>query len=100
MNLNLILKEAMENSVIWEVRNIKKAIICENGGVMTLRTEGVNIPEMFKYNHMLDLKKLYCNDVYEIMKHYGIEFATEVIKKVSNSGISIFILALGRLLGI
>lgn len=37
---------------------------------------------MFKYNNLLDLNKLYSNDVHCIAQTYGIEAASRVIVKV------------------
>lgn len=36
---------------------------------------------MFKYNELLDLNKLYSNDIHKIAEMYGIEAATRVIIK-------------------
>lgn len=36
---------------------------------------------MFKYNELLDLNKLYSNDIHKIAETYGIEAATRVIVK-------------------
>lgn len=38
---------------------------------------------MFKYQGLLDLNKLYCNDIHMVANTYGIEAATKVIVKVS-----------------
>lgn len=37
---------------------------------------------MFKYNTLLDLGQLYCNDIHKIAETYGIEAASKVIVKV------------------
>lgn len=34
---------------------------------------------MFKYDNILNLNKLYCNDIYNISQTYGIEAANRVI---------------------
>lgn len=38
--------------------------------------------EMFKYNKLLDLNRLYSNDIHKIAEMYGIEAARRVIVKV------------------
>lgn len=38
---------------------------------------------MFKYNDLLDLNKLYANDIHKIAATYGIEAAQKVIVKVT-----------------
>lgn len=37
---------------------------------------------MFKYNKLLDLNKLYSNDIHKVAETYGIEAAAKVIVKV------------------
>lgn len=37
---------------------------------------------MFKYNEVLDLQNLHCNDIHKIADTYGIEAASKVIVKV------------------
>lgn len=40
---------------------------------------------MFKYNEILDLQKLRCNDIHKVAETYGIEAASKVIVKVKFS---------------
>ncbi|XP_044762771.1 DNA-directed RNA polymerase I subunit RPA1 [Coccinella septempunctata] len=80
-DLTSVLKEVAGKSVIWEVPNIKKSITCMKDGVMTLRTDGINIPEMSKYDHILDLKKLYCNDIHKMIEHCGLGAGMDAIVK-------------------
>ena len=37
---------------------------------------------MFKYDHLLDLRRIYSNDIHSIAQTYGIEVAGRVIVKV------------------
>ena len=46
-----------------------------------LKTEGINILEMFKHHRLLDLNKLYTNDIHKMSSTYGIEAAQRVIVK-------------------
>lgn len=39
---------------------------------------------MFKYHDLLDVNKLYSNDIHKIANTYGIEAARKVIVKVRN----------------
>lgn len=50
-----------------------------------LKTDGINIYAMTKYSKILDLNRLYSNDIYAISQTYGIEAASRVIvKEVQN----------------
>lgn len=82
VDLTAILKETAEKSVICETPHIKRAITyLKDDKILTLRTDGINIQEMFKHNDLLDLNKLYSNDIHKIAETYGIEAASKVIVK-------------------
>ncbi|KAF5293076.1 hypothetical protein FQR65_LT11068 [Abscondita terminalis] len=81
MDLSGILREVANKSVIFETPNIKRAITYVKDDRLTLRTDGINIIEMFKYHQLLDLNKLYSNDIHQFAETYGVEAATKVIVK-------------------
>lgn len=85
VDLSQALRETATKSVIHEVKNIKRAITNKEKDVLYLKTEGINILQMFKYSHLLDLNKLYSNDIHAIANTYGIEAANKVIiKEIQN----------------
>ncbi|KYQ51825.1 DNA-directed RNA polymerase I subunit RPA1 [Trachymyrmex zeteki] len=80
LDLPTIIKNAANKTVLWETKCIKKAFTFQNSkGETILKTDGLNIVEMFKYDNILDLNKLYSNDIYNISQTYGIEAANRVI---------------------
>ncbi|XP_057669657.1 DNA-directed RNA polymerase I subunit RPA1 [Diorhabda carinulata] len=81
LDLTAILKETADKSVLWETPQIRRAITYVKDDQFMLRTDGINIVEMFKYNTILDLPKLYCNDIHKVAETYGIEAASKVIVK-------------------
>ncbi|XP_013180598.1 PREDICTED: DNA-directed RNA polymerase I subunit RPA1 [Papilio xuthus] len=85
VDLSQALRDAAAKSVIHEVKNIKRAITNKEKDVLYLKTEGINILQMFKYNNVLDINKLYSNDIHAIANTYGIEAANKVIiKEIQN----------------
>lgn len=74
-----------ESAVVYQVSKIKRAFVVrpksEDDDVV-IKTDGVNIQAMFKFSKILDLNRLYCNDVHQIAEHYGVEAASQVIVKV------------------
>lgn len=82
INLSVLVQEVSRLSAIREVRGLKKAFLLNNprDGVV-LKTDGLNIIEMFKYSDLLDLNKLYSNDIHAIAEIYGIEAAVRVLVK-------------------
>ncbi|XP_011861692.1 PREDICTED: DNA-directed RNA polymerase I subunit RPA1 [Vollenhovia emeryi] len=82
LDLPTIIKNAASKTVLWETPCIKKAFTFQNNkGETILKTDGLNIVEMFKYDNILDLNRLYSNDIYNISQTYGIEAANRVIVK-------------------
>lgn len=72
-------------SVVHEIKHIKRAITHKDNDIVYLKTEGINILQMFKYNHLLDMNRLYSNDIHAMANTYGIEAANKVIiKEIQN----------------
>ncbi|XP_041979543.1 DNA-directed RNA polymerase I subunit RPA1 [Aricia agestis] len=85
VDLSQALRSAAMRSVIYEIKNIRRAITNKEKDVLYLKTEGINIVQMFKYKDCLDLNKLYSNDIHAIANTYGIEAANKVIiKEIQN----------------
>nr|XP_026492149.1 DNA-directed RNA polymerase I subunit RPA1 [Vanessa tameamea] len=85
VDLSQALRDAAMRSVVYEIKNIKRAITNKEKDVLYIKTEGINIVQMFKYNDLLDLNKLYSNDIHAIANTYGIEAANKVIiKEIQN----------------
>ncbi|KAK9309722.1 hypothetical protein QLX08_000714 [Tetragonisca angustula] len=80
LDLSTIIRNVANKIVLWEVPCVKRAFIFQNNdGETILKTDGINIVEMFKYDNSLHLNKLYSNDIYAISQTYGIEAANRVI---------------------
>ncbi|XP_001602617.2 DNA-directed RNA polymerase I subunit RPA1 [Nasonia vitripennis] len=82
IDMPTILRNVANKVVLWETPAIKRAFTFQNpSGETILKTDGINVVEMFKYNEILDLHRLYSNDIYGISQTYGIEAANRVIVK-------------------
>lgn len=81
VDLSIVLKEVAKKSVIIEVPSISRAITYNKDGDIFLKTDGININEMFKYMEILDLNRLYTNQIHAMAKTFGIEAAGRVIVK-------------------
>jgi DNA-directed RNA polymerase, beta'' subunit/160 kD subunit len=54
-------------------------------GKHLLKTDGINVNFISQYRHLLDLNKLYVNDIHYMASTYGIEAANRVIiREVKN----------------
>uniref|UniRef100_A0A1A9WHW6 DNA-directed RNA polymerase subunit n=1 Tax=Glossina brevipalpis TaxID=37001 RepID=A0A1A9WHW6_9MUSC len=75
-----LIRDLVNKTIIHQVNNINRAIIYTGDkGEQVLKTDGINIVEMFKYNHILEVNRIYSNDIHAIAKTYGIEAAVQVI---------------------
>ncbi|XP_006104065.1 DNA-directed RNA polymerase I subunit RPA1 [Myotis lucifugus] len=74
------------SAVIYATKGITRCLLNEttnsqNEKELVLNTEGINLPELFKYAEVLDLRRLYSNDIHAMANTYGIEAALRVIEK-------------------
>jgi len=81
-----LIKDLVGQVIIHEIPGINRAILVEENGKITLKTEGSRgVAELLKFNNFLDLNSLYCNDIQMMLTTYGIEAANRVIiKEVKN----------------
>lgn len=85
-DLTSVLSSLAKHAVVMETRGLTRCLLSEvttkSGEKETiLNTEGINMHELFKYSDILDLKRLYCNEVHAMAQTYGIEVALKVIEK-------------------
>lgn len=87
VDMSSSLKKWAEAAVVYQVSNIKRAFVVtpkSDDEDVIIKTDGVNINAMFDYANILDVNRLYCNDVHAVAQHYGVEAASRVIVKVSS----------------
>uniref|UniRef100_A0A3B4CPH0 DNA-directed RNA polymerase subunit n=1 Tax=Pygocentrus nattereri TaxID=42514 RepID=A0A3B4CPH0_PYGNA len=82
---SLVVAQA-QSAVIMETKGITRCLLNEvttkaGAKELVLNTEGINMQEMFRHSHILDLNRLYSNDIHAMASTYGIEVALRVIEK-------------------
>ncbi|NXW02553.1 RPA1 polymerase, partial [Fregetta grallaria] len=85
-DLSSLLVSLARSTVIHEVKGITRCLLNESTNKqgekeLILHTEGINLAELFRYSDILDLNRLYSNDIHAMAKNYGIESALKVIIK-------------------
>lgn len=88
VDMSSALKKWAQRAVVHSVPNINRAFVIEpksDGDDVVIKTDGVNIQAMFNYADVLDLNRLYCNDIHAVVAHYGVEAASRIIVKVRRS---------------
>lgn len=81
IQLSSLIEKLAHKSVVYETPHINRCFLIENNDNVVLKTEGVNIREAWQYEDVLDLTKVYTNDIHAMARVYGIEAAAKVIKK-------------------
>lgn len=85
-DLSSLLVALARSTVIHEVKGITRCLLNESTNKqgekeLVLHTEGINLAELFRYSDILDLNRLYSNDIHAMAKNYGIESALRAIIK-------------------
>ncbi|XP_019113909.2 DNA-directed RNA polymerase I subunit RPA1 [Larimichthys crocea] len=85
-DLTSVLSTLAQDAVIAETKGLTRCLLSETtkktGDKETvLNTEGINMHEMFKHSDILDINRLYSNEVHAMANTYGIEVALKVIEK-------------------
>ncbi|GIY88580.1 DNA-directed RNA polymerase I subunit RPA1 [Caerostris extrusa] len=80
------IEEELIKAKIHSVPHINEAVLVKNpddkeGCNLMLKTNGVNFLEIFKYVDLLDINKVYSNNIHTIANIYGIEAAVQAIKR-------------------
>ncbi|CAN2388405.1 negative regulation of protein localization to nucleolus [Pristimantis euphronides] len=85
-DISSLISSLMQNIVIHEIKGITRCLLNETTNKrgekeQILNTEGINIHEMFNHSDILNLKRLYTNDIHSMAETYGIEAAVRVAQK-------------------
>ncbi|KAJ3587391.1 hypothetical protein NHX12_010989 [Muraenolepis orangiensis] len=77
-DLTSVLSTLAHSAVIMQTQGITRCLLGETTNRMgqketLFNTEGINMHELFKYSDILDLNRLYSNEVHAMAKTYGIE---------------------------
>ncbi|XP_064200211.1 DNA-directed RNA polymerase I subunit RPA1 [Anguilla rostrata] len=75
-----------QSAVVHETKGITRCLLSEvttpqGTKELMLNTEGINLQELFRYSEILDLNRLYSNEIHAMANTYGIEVALRVIEK-------------------
>lgn len=75
----LFLHQCVSINYDFKVPGIRKAAIMNENGKLVLKTDGLNIPKMVSFFDLVDLNKIYLNDVHAVASTYGIEAAQKTL---------------------
>lgn len=91
IDFSTLLKSVCENSVLYEIPQVKRAIIYQKpDGEFSMKTEGINFQATFRFDKLIDLNRMYSNDVHKVIETYGIEAGVRVIVKELNDVFAVY----------
>lgn len=78
-DIHSIVRQRSERELIHNISNIRRVFVVEKENTLLLRTEGVNILKIIEFEHLLDVNRLYTNNIHQVAEMYGIEAAQRSI---------------------
>ncbi|CAF88534.1 unnamed protein product, partial [Tetraodon nigroviridis] len=86
LDLTSVVTTLAQNAVVLETKGLTRCLLSEtttkSGQKETvLSKEGINMNELIKHADVLDVNRLYSNEVHAMANKYGIEVALKVIEK-------------------
>lgn len=89
IDMGALIELEAKRSYINRVGNIQRALIVTDPNASSrgaksdkmIKTEGVSLLSLVKFNHILDLNSIYTNDIHAIANTYGIEAASQAIRR-------------------
>nr|XP_023655802.1 DNA-directed RNA polymerase I subunit RPA1 [Paramormyrops kingsleyae] len=86
LDLTSLVASQAQSAIVHEIKGISRCLLSEVTSQhgekrLLLNTEGINLQEVIKYGDILDLNRLYSNEIHAMANTYGIEVAVRVIEK-------------------
>ena len=75
-------EKAASQILVNAIEHITRCILMDRSGPdapLTLQTEGVNFPTVWAHQGLVDVNKIYSNDIWQILETYGVEAARTAI---------------------
>ena len=75
-------EKAASQILVNAIEHINRCILMDRSGPdapLTLQTEGVNFPTVWAHQGVVDVNKIYSNDIWQILETYGVEAARTAI---------------------
>ena len=75
-------EKAANTTLVNSIQHINRCIVMDQGETKDheiLQTEGVNFSTVWLFQHLIDVNKIYTNDIWQILETYGVEAARTAI---------------------
>ncbi|XP_043198844.1 DNA-directed RNA polymerase I subunit RPA1-like isoform X2 [Amphibalanus amphitrite] len=96
-DIQTLVTDAATAGVIREVPRISRVFVMDDERKgLRLCTEGINMTYMARFSELLDLNRMYCNDLHSMADTYGIEAASRAIVKEISSVFEVYGIQVSR----
>ena len=84
-----IMQKCLEKVMLRSRKGIDDCLVIERsiGGKKEniIQTQGINWKAMYEYRNCIDVKRIECNDIWEVLRNYGVEAARQtIIREIKN----------------
>ena len=90
---NSVIEAELKKSVLYQVPSIKRAFLIRDKDKLIMKTEGVNFDYLMRFDKILDMTKLFSNDIQAVAGRFGIEAAMKTIIRVRRVYCKFFIIS-------
>lgn len=89
IDMGALIESEAKRTYVHRVGNIQRALIVKDVNAKArgcksdkmIKTEGVSLLSLVRFNHILNLNAIYSNDIHAIANTYGIEAASQAIRR-------------------
>lgn len=89
LDMGALIETEAKRTYVHRVGNIQRALLVKDVNAKSrgarcdkmIKTEGVSLLSLVKFNDILDLNAIYSNDIHAIANTYGIEAASQAIRR-------------------
>lgn len=83
LDMGALIEQEARRTYVHRVGNIQRALVVRNPRTKAhmIKTEGVSLLSLVRFNHILNLNAIYSNDIHAIARTYGIEAASQAIRR-------------------
>lgn len=83
LDMGALIQQEARRTYVHRVGKIQRALLIKNPSTKAhmIKTEGVSLLSLVDFCHILDLNAIYSNDIHAIARTYGIEAASQAIRR-------------------
>lgn len=98
LDMGALIEAEAKRTYVHRVGNIQRALLVKDTNAKArgvkcdkmIKTEGVSLLSLVRFNHIIDLNAIYSNDIHAIARTFGIEAASQAIRREMASVFAVY----------